>query len=124
MERKKTELGTLIVGRANHSHQDVGTGVVETVYEVTFAAKLRKRGLLVERQVPVSIESEGQRFAEGFRAKSIIERELKSLAKVQPASKNPFLSYHHVTGMKRGYLFNLGETRMKGGFARIVCGAC
>jgi hypothetical protein len=29
---------------------------------VTLAAKLRRRGLSVERQVPISIEYEGQRF--------------------------------------------------------------
>jgi hypothetical protein len=44
------EIGTLIVDSAVHLHQDLGPGLLETVYEVTLAAKLRKRGLSVGRQ--------------------------------------------------------------------------
>ena len=62
----ENEIGTLIVDSAVHLHQDLGPGLLETVYEVTLAAKLRKRGLSVERQVPISIEYEGQRFDEGW----------------------------------------------------------
>ncbi len=40
---------------------------------MTLTAKLRKRGLSVERQVAISIEYEGQRFDEGFRADLIVE---------------------------------------------------
>ena len=61
----ENEIETLIIDSAIHLHQDLGPGLVETVYEVTLAAKLRKRGLSVERQFPISIEFEGQRFDEG-----------------------------------------------------------
>ena len=67
-EMHENEIGTLIVDTAVHLHQDLGPGLLETVYEVTLFAKLRQRGLSVERQVPISIEYEGQRFDEGFRA--------------------------------------------------------
>ena len=41
----ENEIGTLIVDRAMHLHQDLGPGLLETVYEVTLAAKLGRRGL-------------------------------------------------------------------------------
>ena len=69
----ENEIGTVIVDSAVHLHQDLGPGLLETVYEVTLAAKLRKRGLSVQRQVPIRIEYDGQKFDEGFRADLIVE---------------------------------------------------
>jgi GxxExxY protein len=69
-------MGPWIVDRAVHLHQDLARtspGLLETVYEVTFAAKRSKRGLSVERQVPTSIESEPSRFDERFRGDFIVE---------------------------------------------------
>ncbi|MEY4180386.1 MAG: hypothetical protein RLY70_3960 [Planctomycetota bacterium] len=123
----ENEIGTLIVDCAVHLHQDLGPGLLETVYEMTLAAKLRRRGLSVERQVPVPIEYEGQTFDEGFRADLIVEGkvivELKSVEKIHPAHKKQVLTYLRLTGMKLGYLLNFGEALMKDGITRIVCGA-
>jgi len=47
--------------------------LLETVYEVILAYALNKRGLKVERQVPVAIVFDGLRFDEGFRADLIVE---------------------------------------------------
>ncbi len=52
----ENEIGRLIIDSAMHLHQHLGPGLLETVYEGTLAVKLQKRGLLVERQVPISIE--------------------------------------------------------------------
>ena len=93
---------------------------------MSLAAKLRKRGLSVERQVAVPIEYEGLRFDEGFRADLIVEGkvivELKSVEKVHPAHKKQLLTYLRLTGMKLGYLLNFGEALMKDGITRIVHG--
>ncbi|MFO0906036.1 MAG: GxxExxY protein [Pirellulales bacterium] len=122
----ENEIGTLIVDCAVQLHQDLGPGLLEVVYEVTLAAKLRKRGLAVERQVPVSIEYEGQRFEEGFRADLIVEQkvivELKSVEQIHPAHKKQVLTYLRLTGMKLGYLLNFGEALMKDGITRIING--
>ncbi len=122
----ENEIGTLIVDCAVHLHQDLGPGLLETVYELTLAAKLRRRGLSVERQVPVPIEYEGQTFDEGFRADLIVEGkvivELKSVEKIHPSHKKQVLTYLRLTGMKLGYLLNFGEALMKDGITRIVCG--
>ena len=93
---------------------------------MTLAAKLRKRGWSVERQVPISLESEGPRFDERFRADLIFERQvivkLKSIEKVHPAHKKLVLTHLRLTGMKLGYLHNFGNVLMKDGITRIVSG--
>jgi GxxExxY protein len=123
---EENEIGTAIVDCAVHLHQDLGPGLLETVYEVTLARKLQKRGLSIERQVPIPIEYEGQRFDEGFRADLIVERkvivELKSVETVHPAHKKQLLTYLRLTGMKLGYLLNFGEALMKDGITRTING--
>jgi len=67
---------------------------------------LEQRGLSVQRQVPIAIEYEGQRFDEGFRADLIVEGkvivELKSVEQVHPAHQKQLLTYLRLTGMKLG----------------------
>ena len=122
----ENEIGTLIIDSAIRLHQDLGPGLLETVYEVTLAAKLRQRGLSVERQVAIAIEYEGQSFDEGFRADLIVEEkvilELKSVEKIHPAHKKQVLTYLRLTGMKLGYLLNFGDALMKDGVTRIING--
>lgn len=123
---QENEIGTAIVDCAVHLHQDLGPGLLETVYEVTPARKLEKRGLSVAGQVPIPIEYDGQRFDEGFRVDLIVERrvivELKSVEKMHPAHKKQLLTYLRLTGLKLGYLLNFGEALMKDGITRIVNG--
>lgn len=122
----ENEIGTRIVDSAVRLHQDLGPGLLESVYEVVLASKLQTRGLSVQRQFPVAIEYEGLRFDEGFRADLVVEGkvivEIKSVEKIHPAHKKQVLTYLRLTGMKLGYLLNFGEALMKNGIARIVRG--
>ena len=122
----ENEIGTVIVDCAIRLHQDLGPGLLETVYEVTLARKLEKNGLSVQRQVPIAIEYEGIRFDEGFRADLIVERkliiEVKSVESVHPAHKKQLLTYLRLTGLKLGYLLNFGAALMKDGITRTIHG--
>jgi len=125
MEMHENEIGTVIVDCAVHLHQNLGPGLLETVYEALLARKLEQRGLSVQRQVPIAIEYEGQKFDEGFRADLIVERkvivELKSVETIHPAHKKQLLTYLRLTGMI-GYLLNFGEALMKDGITRTIQG--
>ena len=122
----ENEIGEIVVDAAVSVHRDLGPGLLETVYEVVFAHVLKRRGLAVERQVPVPIEYRGIKFDEGFRADIIIEGkvilELKSVQMVGNAHKKQLLTYLRLTGLKLGYLLNFGEALMKDGITRTVNG--
>ncbi|NOY30350.1 MAG: GxxExxY protein [Planctomycetes bacterium] len=122
----ENEIGTIVIDSAVHLHRSLGPGLLETVYEVTLAQRLEKRGLSVQRQIPIAIEFEGHRFEEGFRADLIVEGkvilELKSVENVHPAHKKQLLTYLRLTGMKLGYLLNFGEALMKDGITRTIHG--
>jgi GxxExxY protein len=82
--------------------------------------------LNVERQVPISIEYDGIKFDEGFKADIIIENkvilELKSIESLTKAHKKQVLTYLRLTGCKLGFLLNFGESLMKDGIERIING--
>lgn len=122
----ENEIGTIVVECAIAIHRELGSGLLETVYEVVLARKLQDRGLKAERQVPVPIKYKDIRFDEGFRADIIVDDkvilELKSVERVTPAHKKQVQTYLRLTGCKLGYLLNFGEALMKAGITRCVNG--
>jgi len=122
----ENEIGTVVVDCAIKLHQRLGPGLLESVYETVLAYELRKRGLSVERQVPVSVSYDDIRFDEGFRADLIVNGkvilELKSIERVTNAHKKQLLTYLRLTGLKVGYLLNFGEALMKDGITRSING--
>jgi GxxExxY protein len=120
----ENEIGKIVVDTAIKVHMALGPGLLETVYEIILDHALSKKGLRVDRQVPVAIEYDGIRFDEGFRADIIVENkvilELKSVEKVTPAHKKQIQTYLRLTDHKVGYLLNFGEALMKNGITRAV----
>jgi GxxExxY protein len=122
----ENDIGSVIVDCAVELHRDLGPGLLESVYAVTLARKIERRGLEVHREVVIPIEYEGEQFDEGFRADMIVGAkvilELKSVDRVHPAHKKQLLTYLRLTRLRLGYLLNFGDELMKHGITRIVHG--
>lgn len=120
----ENEIGDVIVATAIRLHQELGPGLLESVYEAILAKLLKDRGLDVERQVPIPFEYEGMRFEEGFRADLVVEDkviiELKSVEILNNAHKKQLLTYLKLSGKKLGYILNFGGALMKDGIVRSV----
>ncbi len=113
-----------IVDTAIQIHRRLGPGLLESVYHAIIEHELRKQGLQVEREVPISLDWDGLRLDLGFRADLIVERavivELKSVESTAPVHKKQVLTYLKVTGLSVGLLLNFGEATMKDGICRLV----
>ena len=122
----ENEVSAIILDASIEIHRIIGPGVYESVYEVILADTLRKRGLKVERQVPIPIVYKDLRFDEGFKADLIVQDlvvvELKSLERMSPVHRKQLLTYLRLSGLKLGLLINFGETLLKNGFERIING--
>ncbi|MBP7051937.1 MAG: GxxExxY protein [Phycisphaerae bacterium] len=122
----ENEIGTIVIEESISLHRELGPGLLEFVYEVCLADALERRGLTVQRQMPVAIEYRGIRFEEGFRADMVLDGkvilELKSVEKTTKAHEKQVHTYLRLTGLKLGYLLNFGEALMKNGIERIVNG--
>ena len=122
----ENEIAKIVVDAAFHVHTKLGPGLLESVYEVVLAAQLRKRGLQVERQVPVPIQFEELTFDEGFRADIIVEDkvilELKSVEQTAPVHRKQVLTYLRLSDKRLGLLINFGAALLKDGVTRLVNG--
>jgi len=122
----ENEIGTILIGTCIDLHKKLGPGLLESVYEIILYHTLRKKGLKVQKQVPVPIVFEGLKFDEAFRADLVLQNkvivELKSIETVNNAHKKQLLTYLKLTNIKLGYLINFGEERLKDGITRTING--
>jgi len=120
------EIGALVIDTAVYVHKNLGSGLLENVYEVVLSKLLGQKGLHVQRQVSIPIEFEGEHFDEGFRIDLFVEGkviiELKSVEKITPVHQKQLLTYLKLTNTKLGFLLNFGAATMKDGINRIVNG--
>ena len=105
-------------------HRDLGPGLLESVYEAVLAGALTRAGLRIERQVPVSIEYDGMRFAEGFRIDLLVENsliiEVKSVEALLKVHGKQLLTYLRLAKQPVGLLINFGAPTFKEGIKRVV----
>jgi GxxExxY protein len=122
----ENQIGKEVVDAAVKVHRELGPGLLETVYEVVLARELERRGLRVERQVPVQIVYGGMRFEEGFRADIIVEGkvilELKSVEQSSKVHPKQVFTYLKLKGLRLGFVLNFGCNLMKDGIERVVNG--
>jgi len=113
-----------ILDAAYHIHARLGPGLIESAYEMILARDLGSRGLVVERQKPISVEYEGLLLENAFRADLIVERavivEVKSLVSLTALHEKQLLTYLRLLDYRVGMLLNFGCTTMKAGVKRIV----
>ena len=113
-----------IVDASVRIHQEVGPGLLESVYEVLLSHELRGRGLSVERQKPIPIEYRGIRFDEGYRLDLLVEEtvivEIKSIEELLPVHSKQLLTYLRLTNLPVGLLLNFNVNLMKDGIVRLA----
>ena len=123
----ENEIGKIVVDCAFQVHTKLGPGLLESVYEIALAHELKKRGLAVERQIPIPVVYDGLSFDEGFRADIVVAGlvilELKSVEEVHRVHKKQLLTYLRLAGKRLGYLINFGAELIRDGITRVSNGA-
>lgn len=124
MKPELDEITGQIVDAAVKLHTKLGPGLLESVYELVLARELVRRGLNVERQVPVSFDFDGIHFDDGFRVDLLVQGsvivELKSVEKLAPVHSKQVLTYLRLLNQPIGLLINFGGATLKEGLHRIV----
>lgn len=122
----ENDIGKVVVDAAVAIHRELGSGLLESVYEAILADELTDRGLNVERQVLVPIQYRGKQIDAGYRADIVVNDlvvlELKSIETLRDVHKKQLLTYLKLSGKKLGFLLNFGEELMKNGLVRVVNG--
>jgi GxxExxY protein len=120
------EITRTVIDAAIEIHRKLGPGLLESVYLVVLAHELRKRGLQVEKEVPIPLVWDNIRFEVGFRADLIVEGmvivELKSVETVLPVHLKTLLTYLRLADKRLGLLLNFREEVLKEGIHRVANG--
>lgn len=114
-----------IIGSAIEVHRYLGPGMLENTYEVCLDAALRRRGMSVQRQVPVPLRYLDVKIPCAYRMDLLVEREivveLKVIQALAPVHVSQVLSHLRLAGLHVGLLFNFNvDTLKSGGWRRIL----
>jgi GxxExxY protein len=120
------EISKIIVDVTVGVHKKLGPGLPESVYLVVLAHELRKRGLQVDKEVPIPLVWDNIRFEAGFRADLIVESmvivELKSIESIIPVHLKTLLTYLRLADKRLGLLLNFGQEVLRDGIHRVANG--
>jgi GxxExxY protein len=105
-------------------HQDIGPGLIESVYERVLEDRLSQHGVKVDRQKPVHVDIYGKRYDEAFRydllLNDVLLVEVKSLGKMGPIHRKQVLTYIRLMNLPFGLLVNFGCALFKDGMQRVA----
>ncbi len=119
------ELSGKIIQAAIVVHQELGPGLLESVYQSCLILELQEADLHVASELPVSVSYRGREIhPEGFRLDLLVEDkvivELKSVARIQPVHVKQLLTYLRLAEKPLGLLINFNETLLKNGVTRVA----
>ena len=113
-----------VAGASISIHRQLGPGLLESVYVLVLAASLERRGLTVQRELPVSITYDDMQFDQAFRADLLVENcvvvEVKSVEKLAHVHTKQLLTYLRLLNLRVGLLLNFGAGTMREGLKRVV----
>jgi GxxExxY protein len=118
------ELTYEIRGAIFDVYNELGPGLLESVYEEALAFELKERGLKVERQVEVPIRYKGNELKTPLRLDLLIENqvivELKSVEEMKPVFAKQLLTYLRLLNKRVGLLVNFSSNNIREGIRRIA----
>ena len=114
--KKVNEITEAIIGCAYSVANTLGAGFLEKVYENALAHELRKHGLLVSQQAPLTVQYDevvvGQYVADLVVADQILV-ELKAAKSLDEIHMAQCLNYLKATGLPICLLINFGRPKIQ-----------
>jgi GxxExxY protein len=113
---KAYDLCGQLIGYAMKVHSALGTGFLESVYQNALALELRRAGLKVEQERPISVFYEGE-LVGAFMADLLINDtliiETKAIQALAKAHEVQLVNYLVATRIDEGLLLNFGAPRLE-----------
>ena len=118
------ELTYQIRGAIFDVYNNLGPGLLESVYEEAMVFELQQRDLKFERQKEVSINYKGNILNSPLRLDLLVENriviELKSVEEMKPVFWKQTLTYLRLLNLHIGILVNFSSDSIKDDIYRIV----
>ena len=122
----ENDLSYLIRGAIYEVYNNLGAGLLESVYVSALEYELSVKGLKVKREVPVPVNYKNIKMDLGFRLDLLVEDkiiiEIKSVENLAEVHHKQVLTYLKITGLKLAILVNFNVTKINDGIFRKVNG--
>ncbi len=119
-------LSNKVIGLAIEIHRALGPGLLESAYEECLYYKIRKTGLIVEKQKAMPLVFEEVHLECGYRIDLLVENslvvEVKSCDALHPVFLAQTLTYLKLGGYRLGLLINFNVEVLKHGIKRVING--
>ena len=120
----ENDISYAIRGAAFKVYNELGPGLLESVYETVLAYELKENGYHVETQKTLPVNYQGQILELGFRIDLLVDNlvivEIKSVETLLPVHYKQLLTYLRLTGIKLGLLINFNTDDLKSNIKRLV----
>lgn len=120
----ENEISYKIRGSVFKVYNELGPGLLESIYESALFYQLCKDGLKVEAQVPLKVLYDGIYLPVDYRLDLLVEDkviiELKSVENLLPIHHKQILTYLRITNKKLGLLINFNTTDIDKNIIRKV----
>jgi len=118
------EISYKIRGAIFDVYNELGPGLLESVYEEALVYELGERGLVVERQKEIPVVYKGVKLKTELRLDLLVEDqvivELKSVKELLDVHFKQTLTYCKLTGKQLGILVNFNTDDIKNSIRRVV----
>lgn len=122
----ENDISYIIRGCIYNVYNNLGAGLLESVYETALRYELEKRGLRVLVQTPVPLMYGDAVLDVGFRLDLLVENkviiELKSVERLLPVHHKQLLTYLKLSELKLGILVNFNTDDLSTSMFRKVNG--
>ena len=120
----ENEISYKVIGAIYKVYNELGPGLLESVYEAALCYQLRKDGLKVENQVKLSVIYDGHVLPVDLRLDVLVEDkvivELKSVTEMKAVYRKQLLTYLKISHLKLGLLVNFDTSDIRSSIHRVV----
>ncbi|QHI36929.1 hypothetical protein IMCC3317_22990 [Kordia antarctica] len=125
-QKTENDISYLIRGAIFKVFNELGPGLLESVYEAVLLYELEKQGLSVKRQVALPVFYDGIKLEIGFRLDLLVNDkviiEIKSVETLAKVHHKQVLTYLKLSNLKLGILVNFNVENISKGIFRKVNG--
>ncbi|PWH84867.1 GxxExxY protein [Brumimicrobium oceani] len=122
----ENEISYKIRGAIFSIYNNLGPGLLESVYSAALVYELKKAGLSVRKEVSVPVYYEEAKLELGFRLDLLVEEkviiEVKSVEQLAKVHHKQVLTYLKITNLKLAMLINFNVEEINSGIFRKVNG--
>lgn len=120
----ENEISYIIRGAIYKVYDELGPGLLESIYEAALCYQLKKDGLRIDSQVPLKVYYDGRLLPVDYRLDILVEDkviiEIKSVEEMKKLFHKQLLTYMRIANLKLGILVNFNTDNINSNIIRKI----